>query len=346
MNILERGTSRLLQKQPAKAKPRVGFVGVGWIGRQRMDAIANAGTVEIVAIADPVQANALQAKEAVAPGAETVDELEDLFQFDLDGVVLATPSAMHAEQCIAALERGLAVFCQKPLARTASECRRIIEAASEANRLLGVDLSYRHITGMQKIRQHIHDGTLGRIFAADLVFHNAYGPDKRWFYNPKLSGGGCVIDLGIHLVDLALWAMDFPRVDKVSSRLFSKGAPLRDRTRQVEDYGTARLDLSNDATVKLAVSWNLSAGCDARIEAGFYGTEGGAILRNVDGSFYDFETILCKGRNSEIVAKPPDAWGGRAAVAWSRQLAEGSGFDGSIERIVPVAEALDSIYES
>ena len=99
---------------------------------------------------------------------------------------------------------------------------------------------------MMKIHELIRDGALGRVFAIDVVFHNAYGPDKQWFYDPKLSGGGCVIDLGIHLVDLALWAMDFPRVEKVSSRLFTKGAPLRDRTRQVEDFATARIDLAND----------------------------------------------------------------------------------------------------
>jgi predicted dehydrogenase len=48
------------------------------------------------------------------------------------------------------------------------------------------------------------------VFAVDLVFHNAYGPDKPWFYDPELSGGGCVMDLGVHLVDLALWSLDFP----------------------------------------------------------------------------------------------------------------------------------------
>jgi predicted dehydrogenase len=328
-----------------KKLPRVGFLGVGWIGRNRMEAIAKTGAVEIVGIADALADNSSQAKQ-LAPTGEVVTSMDDLFRLDLDGVVIATPSAMHAEQCVAALERGIAVFCQKPLARNAPECRRVVEAARDANCLLGVDLSYRHTAGMQKIHELIRDGALGRIFAIDVVFHNAYGPDKQWFYDPKLSGGGCVIDLGIHLVDLALWAMDFPRVEKVSSRLFTKGAPLRDRTRQVEDFATARIDLANDATVHLDCSWRLNAGCDARIEAAFYGTEGGAILRNVNGSFYDFEAELCRGTTTEKLASPPDAWSGRAAAEWATQLANGAKFDAKVERIVQVAATLDSIYES
>jgi predicted dehydrogenase len=325
--------------------PRVGFLGVGWIGRNRMEAIAKSGAVDIVGIADTVADNSSQAK-TIAPAAQVVRNLDELCHLDLDGIVIATPSAMHAEQCIAALERGVAVFCQKPLARNAPECRRVVEAARDANCLLGVDLSYRHTAGMQKIHELIRGRALGRIFAIEVVFHNAYGPDKTWFYDPKLSGGGCIIDLGIHLVDVALWALDFPRVEKVSSRLFARGAPLRDRTRQVEDFATARIDLANDATVHLDCSWRLHAGCDARIEAAFYGTEGGAILRNVNGSFYDFEAVSCNGTRTEVLASPPDAWGGRAAAEWATQLANGARFDPKVNRIVQVAATLDAIYEA
>jgi hypothetical protein len=98
--------------------------------------------------------------------------------------------------------------------------------------------------------------------------------------------------------------------------------------------------------VHLDCSWRLNAGCDARIEAAFYGTEGGAILRNVNGSFYDFETILCRGTKTETLATPPDAWGGRAAADWATQLANGAKFDSKVERIVQVAATLDAIYES
>src|SRR5215210_7577810 len=91
--------------------PRVGFLGVGWIGRHRMEAIGRSGCVEIAAIADPVRDMAARAAEA-APGAALMASLDEMLEVGLDGIVIATPSALHAEQTIMALERGLAVFCQ------------------------------------------------------------------------------------------------------------------------------------------------------------------------------------------------------------------------------------------
>jgi predicted dehydrogenase len=329
---------------PPSRKPRLGFLGVGWIGRHRMECIAASGAVRLAAIADASADNAVAAAAAIE-GAEVVgDTLEALLAADVDGVVIATPSAQHAEQAIAALERGMAVFCQKPLARTARETKRVVDAARAADRLLAVDLSYRHTAGMQRIRPLVQRGELGTVYAVDLVFHNAYGPDKPWFFDPALSGGGCVIDLGIHLVDLALWTLDFPRVVGAVSRLYARGAPLRAPYDRVEDYASAQLDLANGATVRLTCSWNLPAGQDAVIGATFYGTDGAAALTNVNGSFYDFRAERHHGTSRVPLAEPPDAWGGRAAVEWAERLAAGDRFDPTIERLVDVADALDRIY--
>lgn len=335
--VIEAGAKRL------QSKPRLGFLGVGWIGRHRLEAIAASGFGEIAAVADPVEENARQAGELV-PGASVLSSLDDLLGAGLDGIVIATPSALHADQAIAALQSGASVFCQKPLARTAGETRRVVEAARTAGKLLAVDLSYRFIQGMDRVRALAQAGELGEIFAVNLVFHNAYGPDKAWFYNPQLSGGGCVIDLGIHLVDLALWTLGFPSVGDVSSRLFVGGKLLGDRTDIVEDYATASIDLGNGATAQLACSWKLQAGYEAIIEASFYGTEGGAALRNRGGSFYDFTVERYRGTSRETLSAPPDEWGGRAAVDWARRLAEGSGYDPSVEQLVEVAATLDRIY--
>ena len=324
-------------------RPRLGFLGAGWIGRHRLQAVASSGLAEIVGIADAAP-DAASAAQAVAPEATLGTTLDDLLRLDLDGMVIATPSALHAEQALAALRRGLAVFCQKPLARTAAEAQQVVIAAQGADRLLGVDMSYRFTTGMQRIRALLETGALGEVYAADLVFHNAYGPDKAWFYDPRLAGGGCLMDLGIHLVDLALWALDFPTVVATTSRLFARGRALRGGE-AVEDYAVARLDLASGAAVQLACSWRLSAGCDAIIGAAFYGTAGGAALRNVDGSFYDFIAERYQGTARETLAAPPDAWGGRAVVNWTTQLAAGARFDSTAWRLVEVAEVVDRLYE-
>jgi predicted dehydrogenase len=308
-----------------------------------MEAIAASGVADVAAVVDASPDAAAQAAERV-PGAAILASLDELLEAGVDGVVLATPSALHAEQAISALERGVAVFCQKPLARTADETRRVVDAARAADRLLGVDLSYRCTEGMRRIRELVRAGEIGDVYAVDLVFHNAYGPDKAWFYDPRLSGGGCVIDLGIHLVDLALWTLGFPRVENASGRLYAKGLPLADVATTVEDYAVARLDLAGGAVAQLACSWNLPAGRDAVIGASFYGTSGGAAVRNVDGSFYDFIAERFHGTRRETLSAPPDDWGGRAAVAWAQDIAAGARFDPEVTRLVDVAGALDAIY--
>ncbi|MCK1641530.1 Gfo/Idh/MocA family oxidoreductase [Bradyrhizobium sp. 157] len=334
-----------IKTSPARAttRPRIGFLGVGWIGHHRMRAIAEADVVEIAAVADSSDAMIAQAAP-LAPDAKALSTFEELLDQDIDGVVIATPTALHAEQSIRALARGKAVFCQKPLGRTAQEVRAVIDTAHSANRLLAVDLSYRFTEAMRQIRRLVRSGELGHVYAVELTFHNAYGPDKPWFYDPALAGGGCVIDLGVHLVDLALWVLDFPAVARSSSRLFADGQLLSTYAERAEDYALATIDLETGATVHLTCSWRLPAGRDAVISAAFYGTRGGAAMRNINGSFYDFVAELYRGTASETLATPPDAWFGRAAVEWARALAAGTNFDPSVERCADVAAVLDRIY--
>jgi predicted dehydrogenase len=320
---------------------RVGFLGTGWIGRHRMAAMIETGAVEAVAYADPSDEMAAEAA-ALAPGAKRVDGLDALLGLGLDGVVIATPSARHAEQSIRALEAGVAVFCQKPLGRTAAEVGAVVEAARKAGRLLGLDLSYRHISAMQAIRPLIQTGELGRVSAVDLVFHNAYGPGKSWFFDPAQSGGGCVIDLGVHLVDLALWALNWPEVADVQARLLAKGRLLGPG--ECEDYAVATITTGDGRVISLACSWNLPAGRDAIIGASFYGEGQGAAFRNLGGSFFDFEAERFRGTARDTLAPPPDDWGGRAAADWARRLAAGERFSAEAERFVDVAAVLDRVY--
>lgn len=323
--------------------PRLGFLGLGWIGLHRMQCVLEAQAGQVVAVADPSEQVRQRAQEVV-PQATALATLDELLQQDLDGLVIATPSALHAQQALAALDRGIAVFCQKPLARTAAENMAVVEAARRADRLLGCDLSYRHTEAMRRIRNCVVEGELGEVHTVDLVFHNTWGPDKSWARDPALAGGGCAIDLGIHLVDLALWTLAFPQVERVTSRLYAGGTLLAPGSTQVEDHAVAQVDLSTGCTVRLACSWNSSTGQDAVIEAHFHGSRGGAAMQNVNGSFYDFAAARFQGNQRFVLAQPPDAWGGRAIVDWARRLAAGARYDKGIESIVQVATVLDRVY--
>lgn len=323
-------------------RPRIGFLGVGWIGRQRMLSILEEDIADIVAVSDPDAEAAMRAAEACA-GDTVVTSYEQLLASGLDGIVIATPSALHAEQAVAALERGASVFCQKPLARTLAETQRVVNVAQRNDRLLAVDLSYRHTAAMQAIHALVEGGALGDVFAADLVFHNAYGPDKPWFRDARLSGGGCCIDLGTHLLDLALWVMGNPAIGGATSYRYAGGSRVDEDS--IEDYATATLEVSGERTIRLACSWNLSAGRDAVIEATFHGTDGGASLRNVNGSFTEFVADHFVGTQSRRLVEPPDEWGGRAAVAWARQLARDPSFDPRASELLALARAVDRIYD-
>ena len=271
-------------------------------------------------------------------------DLPVIFLVENNGYGLSTPTEEAvAPGARAALDRGVPVFCQKPLGRTAAETRRVVEAARRSDSLLGVDMSYRHTAALRAIRERVTAGELGDVYAAELVFHNAYGPDKEWFRDRDRSGGGCVMDLGIHLVDLVHWLMG-AEVEGVEASLFSGGRKLGPGDRAVEDHAEVQLRLSGGRVARIACSWNLHAGRDAVVEVRLHGTRAGAAMVNVDGSFYDFRAELYRGTGVEPLAEPPDPWGGRAAVAWAERLERDLSYDPSVEELVEVAEVLDRIY--
>lgn len=326
--------------------PRIGFLGAGWIGRQRMAALASSGLVEVVAVADPDPGARRAAADAV-PGIVAGEGLEDLLQRGVDGIVIATPSALHAEQATTALGHGTAVFCQKPLARNAIETRTVIDAARDADRRLGVDLSYRHLEATRAARNAVSGGELGDIFALDLTFHNAYGPDKPWFSDRRLSGGGCLIDLGTHLVDLALWLTGGRSAEVLAARVLRSGRPLPRATEPdaVEDFALAHLLIDAAVTVRVACSWWEPVGADCEITVTVRGSEGALSIANVNGSFTDFAAHRLSGRERRRVCAAPDDWGPRALTAWARGLARDPGFDEEVQEVLTVAEILDAIYE-
>ena len=325
---------------PARV-PRLGFLGVGWIGLLRLQSLARSGAGTIAAVADPVAECRHEARRA-APSCALVATLDELLTLELDGIVIATPSALHAEQAVHALEHGLAVFSQKPLGRTAAETRRVIAAARAADRLLAVDLSYRHTQALRRVRDLVRSGAIGGVHAVDLVFHNAYGPSRAWARDPALAGGGCVIDLGVHLVDMLHWVLNRPAIVHVASALYARGQRLPPRAPgECEDFVLATLELSGGCTARIACSWEASIGRGAIIEALFHGAHGTAAFRNVNGSFFDFTAELYHGAESETLSEPPDDWGGGALVDWTRRLADDPHFDASVEALVDVAATLD-----
>jgi predicted dehydrogenase len=321
----------------------LGFAGVGWIGLSRLGALAATDRVELAGLTDP-EPEACAKAQAIAPRATLAASYDELLRLPLDGVVLATPSGQHAEQCVRAFEHGLAVFCQKPLGRSALEVGDVMRAAERAGRPLGVDLSYRHSAALGRLRELVTSGELGHVYALDATFHNAYGPDRAWANQREHAGGGCLIDLGVHLLDAARWVRDGAGTPVAcTSALFARGRQLGRPALDVEDMAFAQLLFDDASTVRVACSWRSSFGADAAIRVACFGSKASAAFENVGGSFYDFQCELYRGTSRTVVAAPPDAWGPRALLAWVGELERGAGYSED-PHLLPVARELDLIY--
>jgi predicted dehydrogenase len=324
-------------------RPQLGFAGLGWIGSNRLRSVAESGCCDVRAYFEPVDENCAEVAKIV-PDAVRVDSFDQLLSQPISGVVLATPNALHREQAVRAFENGLAVFCQKPLGRNAAEASAVVAAARRGDRLLGVDHSYRWLNSAQWLRRAYQSGELGNIFAVDLTFHNGYGPDKAWFFDRAASGGGCLIDLGVHLIDLLFWIIGNRGVVEVSSSIYLNGERLQ-ASDLTEDYAVIRILLEDGLTVNLTCSWTSHLGKDAEIKAVFHGTRATAAVENTNGSFFDLTGELRSGTSTKTTAVDSDwTWGGRAIIDWTERLGRGERYDPSCQLYVATSEIIDAIY--
>ncbi|MBI2755662.1 MAG: Gfo/Idh/MocA family oxidoreductase [Chloroflexi bacterium] len=260
----------------------LGFAGVGWLGEALIKDLPGFPQLRLAAVQDahPQLAREVGARHAAERVFESYEAL--LAEPGVDAVVICTPNAFHGPQARAALEAGKHVLVQKPLALSAMDAVQTVRAAVRANRVLFVDYSYRFLETTGLLRTAL--ARIGRPRSLRAAFRNIYGPGKAWFFDPALSGGGALTDLGVHLIDLAL-ALLQPRSAVLEwARLgYTGGHPVEDAAEL-----QVRLD---QVPLRLAVSWNEPRPLtDISLEI----TGDAGVLRweNVDGSFFRFRTTL------------------------------------------------------
>jgi len=203
----------------------------------------------------------------------------------VDAVVICTPNALHVPQAMQALRAGRHVLVQKPLALSLADARAVVDLAQDTGRILFVDYTYRFLATMAAMREALpHIGPARSVHAE---FHNIYGPgaEKTWFFDRRLSGGGALLDLGVHLLDLALWLLAPAAVTLESADFEGPG---------IERAARLRLRLGDNLPFELAVSWNAALSA-TRIGFEVIGSRGRARWENVDGSFFRFRTLLDHG---------------------------------------------------
>ena len=203
---------------------KVGIIGAGAIGAKRAGAIALTGKGELVAIADHdyIRATTLAQKH----GAKPVNDWKNLVsRKDVDAVIVAVPNAFAAPIVLAALRAGKHVLCEKPLGVSSKESSAIVAAAKKAKRLVKVGFNHRFHAALLKAHKIFEEGGIGRVlFIRARYGHGGRkGMEKEWRFNKKMSGGGELLDQGVHLIDLARWfGGDFDKVYGVTATKFWK----------------------------------------------------------------------------------------------------------------------------
>lgn len=317
---------------------RVGVVGTGGAGEAHIIAYRQHPDVELVAIADPRESRLaeLASKHRIPHTYTNYDDL--LARDDLDIISVATPNHLHAPVTIAALNSGRHVLCEKPLARELAEGAAMVRAAISANRALAVAFNHRQRGDVRALKAHIDQGGLGHIYHAKATWMRRSGIPGMggWFTTRALAGGGPLIDLGVHVLDMALYLLGEPEVSAVSAATYAELGPRGRGGRgdsagqaayEVEDLATAFIRLSNGITLLLEASWAVYGRHNDDFGVSLYGTDGGADIEVVNYGWQDTLRIYGDTGGVPSVTRP--------------QVAQGTGHVGVISDFLAVVRSGD-----
>ncbi|WP_217586501.1 Gfo/Idh/MocA family protein [Lentibacillus saliphilus] len=271
---------------------KVGIIGAGSISEFHFEAYKHNNEVDIVAVCD---LNEQRAKDKAGKYGATkhfTDYNELLALSEIDAVSICTWNNSHAEIAIAALNAGKHVLVEKPLCKTVEEARHI-EAAANAhhNQIFQVGFVRRHGTNAKVLKKFIDAGDLGDIYYAKASYIRALGNPGGWFADKERSGGGPLIDIGVHVIDLSWYLMGKPKVKSVSGntynrlgnrshiehKSFYKAADYDPDQNGVEDMVNALIRFENGASILVDASFTLHAKGDSG-ELKIFGEKGGAEI--------------------------------------------------------------------
>ncbi|MDQ4138045.1 MAG: Gfo/Idh/MocA family oxidoreductase [Actinomycetota bacterium] len=257
-----------------------------------MKAYAELPGVELVAISGKERALGLSLCEEFGVPL-FVDDWSDLLErTDLDVVSIAVPTYLHAPVGIAALERGIHVLTEKPMARSAGEAAQMVQAARTAGRVLDVAFNHRRRGDIEALRGLITEGRIGSPYHARASWMRRQGIPKlgSWFTNREMAGGGALLDIGVHVLDYALYALGEPDVRSVSAvthaALGSRGLGGSDRETalagssefEVEDMAAAFVRFADGSALVLETSWAAFRDPVDLMDITVLGSDGGAEL--------------------------------------------------------------------
>jgi len=239
---------------------RIGIVGLG-MGKDHIDPFRSHPDCEVAALCDTDQERLVDTSKEF--GIErTYGSLDDLLAdaSELDAVSIATPNFLHEPMTLAALEAGLHVLCEKPLALNAKQAERMVTAADEAGLTLGVHYNTRMKPEHQYVRAMYEAGELGGVAMVHAGWVRQRGIPfwgSGWFCDRSKSGGGALIDVGVHVIDAALSACGFPEIESVSGKTYRRFAEIDEpgMACDVDDMAVAFIRCANGTVIIAETRW-------------------------------------------------------------------------------------------
>lgn len=355
------------------ANLRIGFIGCGGIANQKhFPGMAQQEGVDLVAFCDLVAQRAKEgAKKYGTPDAKVYTDYRELLADDsIDAVHVLTPNVSHAEITVAALDAGKHVLCEKPMAISSTEAQMMLDARDRSGKLLTIGYQYRHFPNHATAKKVVDEGWLGEIYYAEASYIRRRGvPTWGVFTDKSKQGGGALIDIGTHALDLTLWLMNNYDVDYVVGSSFEKLGRLLDpeeqgqhdwrgnpdswnnKTFDVDDFAVGFVKMKNGATIHLKASWALNMATKPGMVL-LCGTKGG--LDTYDGVRLNHvvagqSSITMVGEKAQAFI--PGFGGGEAPPSKEHEIwvaalkGEGELFV-LPEQAFVVSKVLESIYES
>lgn len=271
-------------------KAKIGIIGLGGVAQLvHLPIIKKIPEAEVIAVADSNRStlNSVAEKFGISNRYSDFRKLLDIKE--LEAVIIATPTNTHKDIALACIDAGKDILIEKPIARTFKEADEITTAAKNAKVKVMVGMNMRYRPDIMLLRSIVNSGDLGNIFHIRAGWLKRRSSESRWFLKKEESGGGVILDLGVALLDVALWLMSYPDIISVSAQNYAFS------TNSVEDTSIAFIRCHPNSVINLEASWSWSGEKDDFFLE-LYGTKGNAelnplkVFKRAENSFLDLGT--------------------------------------------------------
>ena len=287
----------------------IGIIGVGWPGQQHAKAIAMVPTTRLHSCADSDPERLDTFVKGYGPDIAFSNYRDLLHDSELEAAIICLPNFLHFPASLAALEEGKHVLCEKPPTMNAAEMKVLRDEAAKRDLVYFFGRQFRFTPAIRTAREIIGEGRLGRIYRARATWVRSRGIPGgigSWFTDKKRSGGGALIDIGVHALDTAWYLMGTPRPTSISAKVFRNFAhfasvPIFD----VEDEAHAFIRFANDSFVELEASWAANLTDDTPIGPEWVGRESNnAVLFGTKGTIRIKPLTLFEDQGGKLVTVP------------------------------------------